>query len=158
MTAMEGRYFLYKSAIAASLAGFLFGFDTVVISGAEQTIQSLWKLSSSMHGLAVSTALWGTVLGSLLGGWPTEIFGRKHTLLWIGVLYLASSVGSALAPEVFSFMFFRFIAFISRSEFFRQEQPDTECAYKAHGIVFADFGITTLDIALGRKNALNVRD
>jgi len=81
----------------------------VVISGAEQTIQSLWQLSSGMHGLAISMALWGTVLGSLVGGWPTEYFGRKKTLLSIGILYLLASVGSALAPEVWTFMFFRFI-------------------------------------------------
>jgi SP family arabinose:H+ symporter-like MFS transporter len=106
---MKGRLFLYKSAIVASLAGFLFGFDTVVISGAEQTIQSLWNLSSVLHGLAISMALWGTVAGSLIGGWPAEYFGRKKTLLWIGILYLVSAVGSALAPEIYSFMLFRFI-------------------------------------------------
>jgi len=106
---MKSRIFLYKSAVVASLAGFLFGFDTVVISGAEQTIQSLWNLNSSLHGLAISMALWGTVLGSVTGGWPAEYFGRKKTLLWIGVLYLLSAIGSALAPEVYSFMLFRFI-------------------------------------------------
>jgi sugar porter (SP) family MFS transporter len=106
---MSKKYFLYKSTIVASLAGFLFGFDTVVISGAEQTIQSLWGLNSSLHGLAISMALWGTVIGSLIGGWPSEYFGRKKTLLWIGVLYFVSAVGSAFAPEVYSFMTFRFI-------------------------------------------------
>ena len=64
---MNSRNFLYKSAIVASLAGFLFGFDTVVISGAEQTIQSLWNLDSALHGLAISMALWGTVMGSVIG-------------------------------------------------------------------------------------------
>lgn len=106
---MKKRFFLYRSAVVASLAGFLFGFDTVVISGAEQTIQSLWGLDSTLHGLAISMALWGTVLGSLIGGWPAEFFGRKKTLLWIGVLYLSSAIGSALAPEIYSFMIFRFI-------------------------------------------------
>lgn len=106
---MNNRYFLYKSAVVASLAGFLFGFDTVVISGAEQTIQKLWELNSALHGLAISMALWGTVLGSLTGGWPAEKFGRKKTLLWIGVLYLVSAFGSAVAPEVYTFMFSRFI-------------------------------------------------
>ena len=72
---MSNRRFLYKSAIVASLAGFLFGFDTVVISGAEQTIQSLWNLNSSLHGLAISMALWGTVLGSITGGWPAVYLG-----------------------------------------------------------------------------------
>jgi MFS transporter, SP family, arabinose:H+ symporter len=106
---MGNRFFLYKSAVVASLAGFLFGFDTVVISGAEQTIQSLWELDSTLHGLAISMALWGTVIGSLIGGWPTEYFGRRKTLLWIGILYLLSAFGSALAPEVYSFMISRFI-------------------------------------------------
>ncbi len=106
---MGNRWFLYKSSVVAALAGFLFGFDTVVISGAEQSIQSLWGLSSTLHGLAISMALWGTVAGSLLGGWPAHYFGRRKTLLWIGVLYLVSAFGSALAPEVYSFMISRFM-------------------------------------------------
>ncbi|MFO8054176.1 MAG: sugar porter family MFS transporter [Bacteroidales bacterium] len=106
---MGDKFFLIKSAVVASLAGFLFGFDTVVISGAEQTIQTLWELDSTLHGLAISMALWGTVVGSMIGGWPTEYFGRRSTLLGIGVLYLASAFGSALAPEVYSFMISRFI-------------------------------------------------
>jgi MFS transporter, SP family, arabinose:H+ symporter len=106
---MSNRFFLYKSAVVASLAGFLFGFDTVVISGAEQTIQALWGLDSTLHGLAISMALWGTVIGSLIGGWPSEYFGRRKTLLWIGILYLVSAFGSALAPEVYTFMISRFI-------------------------------------------------
>ena len=68
-------------SVTSALAGFLFGFDTVVISGAEQTIQTLWDLSPAMHGFAMASALYGTVLGSLLGGWPTDRFGRKPTLL-----------------------------------------------------------------------------
>jgi sugar porter (SP) family MFS transporter len=96
-------------AITAALAGFLFGFDTVVISGAEQTIETLWELNSTMHGLAISMALWGTVVGSMIGGWPTERLGRRKTLLSIGMLYFVSAVGSAYAPEVHSFMIFRFI-------------------------------------------------
>lgn len=106
---MGNRWFLYKSSVVAALAGFLFGFDTVVISGAEQSIQSLWGLSSTLHGLAISMALWGTVAGSLLGGWPAHYFGRRKTLLWIGVLYLVSAFGSAMAPEVYSFMISRFL-------------------------------------------------
>src|SRR5207245_97926 len=93
----------------SALAGFLFGFDTVVISGAEQTIQSLWRLSPGMHGIAMASALYGTVVGSLLGGWPTDRLGRRTTLLWIGVLYLISAVGTGLAPEVWTFVIARFI-------------------------------------------------
>jgi MFS family permease len=96
-------------AITSALAGFLFGFDTVVISGAEKQIQNLWSLSGTMHGWALSAALWGTVIGSLLGGFPTAKFGRKKTLISIGVLYLVSAIGSALANDVYTFMIARLI-------------------------------------------------
>lgn len=100
---------LLSSSVIAALGGLLFGFDTVVISGAEQTIQSLWGLSEGLHGLATSAALWGTVIGALTGSLPTDRFGRKGTLLWIGVLYFVSAVWSGLATDVYSFMIARFI-------------------------------------------------
>ena len=96
-------------AVTSALAGFLFGFDTVVISGAEKQIQELWSLSGTMHGWALSAALWGTVVGSLLGGFPTAKFGRKKTLMSIGILYLVSAIGSALANDVYIFMIARLI-------------------------------------------------
>lgn len=104
---MKLRLFLWS--LTAALAGFLFGFDTVVISGAEQTIQSLWKLGPAMHGIAMGAALYGTVLGSLFGGWPTDRLGRRATLLWIGILYFVSAVWSGLATGVYSFIVARFI-------------------------------------------------
>ncbi|MFA6563836.1 MAG: sugar porter family MFS transporter [Verrucomicrobiia bacterium] len=103
------KYRIFFWSITSALAGFLFGFDTVVISGAEQIIQSLWGLSAGMHGLAMGSALYGTVLGSLLGGWPTDRFGRKPTLLFIGVLYVLSAVGCAFANGVGMFIAARFI-------------------------------------------------
>ncbi len=96
-------------SLTSALAGFLFGFDTVVISGAEQTIQSLWQLSPGTHGLAMGSALYGTVLGALLGGWPADRFGRRPTLLWIGILYFVSAIWSGLAPDVTSLIAARFI-------------------------------------------------
>lgn len=96
-------------SIVSALAGFLFGFDTVVISGAEKSLQALWNLDDFTHGLSISMALWGTVIGSLVGGWPTDKFGRRATLLSIGVLYLVSAIGSALAGDVISFMVARFV-------------------------------------------------
>jgi len=104
---MNGRIFFWS--LTSALAGFLFGFDTVVISGAEKTIQSLWGLSPGLHGIAMASALYGTVVGSLLGGWPADRFGRKATLLWIGVLYLVGAVGSGLAPNVGTFIVARVI-------------------------------------------------
>lgn len=96
-------------ALVAALAGFLFGFDTAVISGAEQAVQRVWNMSDAVHGLAISSALWGTVIGALLGGWPSDRFGRKKTLIGIGVLYAVSAAGSALAWDPASFMIFRLI-------------------------------------------------
>lgn len=104
---MKLRILLWS--VTSALAGFLFGFDTVVISGAEQTIQKLWTLSEGMHGFAVGSALYGTVLGSLMGSWPADRFGRKPTLVWVGVLYLVSAVGSAFAWDVWSLAVFRLI-------------------------------------------------
>jgi len=104
---MNARVFFWS--LTSALAGFLFGFDTVVISGAEKTIQSLWGLSPELHGVAMASALYGTVVGSLIGGWPTDRFGRKKTLLWIGVLYFVGAVGSALATNVSLFIAARVI-------------------------------------------------
>jgi len=100
---------IYWWSLTSALAGFLFGFDTVVISGAEQKIQALWHLSAGMHGFAIASALYGTVLGSLVGSWPTDRFGRKRTLTLIGVLYVVSAVGCGFSWNVFSFILARFI-------------------------------------------------
>lgn len=104
------RKTLYLSTFVAALAGFLFGFDTIVISGADRPIQLLWETSPFFHGLFImSMALWGTVLGALFGGIPCDRFGRRRTLFWIGVLYFLSALGSALAPDPYVFSASRFI-------------------------------------------------
>src|ERR1700683_2908027 len=104
---MNARIFFWS--LTSALAGFLFGFDTVVISGAEKTIQTIWSLSPGMHGIAMGSALYGTVVGSLIGGWPADRFGRKATLLWIGVLYFVGAVMSGLASNVYLFILARLI-------------------------------------------------
>ncbi len=97
-------------AITVALAGFLFGFDTIVISGADQPIQKLWNTSAFFHGTFImSMALWGTVIGALFGGIPCNAIGRKKTLFWIGVLFAVSAFGSALATGPYMFSFFRFV-------------------------------------------------
>src|SRR5436190_9547025 len=101
---------LFRYSIVAALAGFIFGFDTVVISGANEPIRKLWDTSPLFHGVFImSMALWGTVAGALLGGIPAEKFGRKKTLLWIGILFAVSAFGTSLAPDPYTFSFFRFI-------------------------------------------------
>jgi sugar porter (SP) family MFS transporter len=101
---------LFRYSIVAALAGFIFGFDTVVISGANLPIKNLWHTSPLFHGFFImSMALWGTVVGAVIGGWPTQKWGRKKVLLWIGIAFAASAFGSAFAPDPYIFSFFRFL-------------------------------------------------
>src|SRR6478609_340833 len=108
---MNSKLILWS--ITVSLGGFLFGMDVAVISGAEQDIQKLWNLSTLLHGLAVAMALYGTVIGAGFGGWPSDKLGRKRTLQWIAFLFIFSAIGSAIAPDVISFMVFRFLGGLS---------------------------------------------
>ncbi|WP_163407180.1 sugar porter family MFS transporter [Flavobacterium ajazii] len=106
---MKNKKIIYWSVVVA-LAGFLFGFDTVVISGADKQLQTLWNSSDLFHGLVVmSSALWGTVLGAVFGALPTNKLGRKNTLILIGVLFFLSAVGTAFANSPIVFSIFRFL-------------------------------------------------
>ncbi len=97
-------------SVTVALAGFLFGFDTIVINGADKPIQDLWQTADWFHSTFImSMALWGTVIGALFGGFPTKRFGRKKTLFWIGIFYLVSAVGSSMATDPLVFSFFRFL-------------------------------------------------
>lgn len=108
--AVKGSGNLFGISLIAALAGFIFGFDTVVISGANLPIKELWHTSPWFHGFFImSMALWGTVVGAMFGGMPTQKFGRKKVLFWVGLLFSVSALGSALAPDPYSFSFFRFI-------------------------------------------------
>ncbi|SHL37714.1 sugar porter family MFS transporter [Flavobacterium xanthum] len=106
---MNNKKILYWSIVVA-FAGFLFGFDTVVISGADKQLQQLWGSSNLFHGLVVmSSALWGTVIGAIFGAFPTNILGRKKTLIIIGLLFFVSSIGTAFANDPIFFSIFRFL-------------------------------------------------
>ena len=101
---------LFGISLIAALAGFIFGFDTVVISGANLPIKELWHTTPLFHGFFImSMALWGTVLGSIFGGIPTEKYGRKKVLFWIGILFSVSAIGSAFAQDPYTFSLFRFM-------------------------------------------------
>jgi len=99
----------FRAAVVASLGGFLFGFDTAVISGVERSIQQLWMLADFAHGFTVASALIGTVIGSLLAGWPAERYGRKKVLQVIGLIYVVTSLVTALTSSWEIFVLFRFI-------------------------------------------------
>ena len=96
-------------ALVAAMGGFLFGYDTAVINGAEQDIQRVFNLSATYHGLVMSSAIWGTVIGALLGGRIADNIGRKKTLLYVGLLYLVSAVWSGLASGPVSLFIARII-------------------------------------------------
>jgi len=101
---------IVRLSLIVALAGFIFGFDTVVISGAEKKLQLLWNSSDAFHGtVVIGMALFGTLFGAIFGGVPTNKIGRKNTLIWIGVLYSVSAIGSALSLDAVTFGVFRFI-------------------------------------------------
>ncbi|MCG6191292.1 sugar porter family MFS transporter [Maribellus maritimus] len=103
------KKFVIFVALVASLGGFLFGFDTAVISGAEKSIQKLFVLSDWWHGFTVAAALIGTIIGALSAGKPADRFGRKKVLIITGVLYAVGALGSALTSNWYVFMIFRFL-------------------------------------------------
>jgi MFS family permease len=104
---MKSRLVIWS--ITASLAGFLFGFDTIVISGAEEDFQRLWQLDGFWHGLCMSAALWGTVIGSIFGGIPAATYGRRKSLIVVGGFYFVSAIASAIAPGPWTFIIARFL-------------------------------------------------
>ena len=112
-TSSKTSAYLIRISLTAALAGFIFGFDTVVISGANQPIKDLWhttEISPWFHGFFImSMALWGTLAGSIFGGMPTDRFGRKRILLWVGIFFSVSAIGSALAPDPYTFSLLRFL-------------------------------------------------
>jgi MFS transporter, SP family, arabinose:H+ symporter len=108
---MNKRLILWS--VTVGLGGFLFGLDVAVISGAEKAIQQLWNLSDWEHGTAIAMALYGTAFGAAFGNIPANKAGRKKTLIGIGILFFVSSIGAAIAPEVYSFMLSRFISGLS---------------------------------------------
>src|SRR4029077_20234822 len=101
--------YLLKSTVVAALGGLLFGFDTVVISGATSTLSEVYQLTPMLLGFTVASALWGTVLGSMFAGAPSDRFGRRACLQALAVLYVVTALGCALAWDWYSFVFFRFI-------------------------------------------------
>lgn len=96
-------------SFVVALGGFLFGFDTAVISGAEKSVQKYWSLNELEHGITMAIALLGTVVGALIGAYPSDRFGRKRTLFLIAALYFFSALGTALAYNWHLFILFRFL-------------------------------------------------
>src|SRR6516164_1596330 len=106
---MKLNAYLAKSALVAALGGLLFGFDTAVISGTTGALTETYHLVPRLLGITVSSAIWGTVLGSMLAGFPGERYGRRDSLRGLAVLYLISGLGCAVAWSWHALVAFRFI-------------------------------------------------
>jgi SP family arabinose:H+ symporter-like MFS transporter len=100
---------LIKSTVVAALGGLLFGFDTAVISGTTSALTQTYQLSPFLLGVTVFSALFGTVLGAMLAGFPGERFGRRDSLRVMAILYLVSGLGCAIAWNWHALVIFRFI-------------------------------------------------
>ena len=106
---MKLNRYLVKSTVVAALGGLLFGFDTAVISGTTSALSQTYQLSPALLGITVASALWGTIVGAMLAGFPGERFGRRDSLRVMAILYFISAVGSALAWNWYALVMFRFI-------------------------------------------------
>lgn len=100
---------LMKATLTGALGGLLFGFDTVVISGAIDALVRLYHLSPGGKGWTVAIALIGTVIGALAAGFVGQRLGGRETLRITAILYIISAIGSALAWSWPALMVFRFI-------------------------------------------------
>jgi MFS family permease len=109
VTSGKWNLYLLRSALVAALGGLLFGFDTAVISGATKALTDTFGLSPAMLGFTVSSALWGTVLGSILAGYPSDRYGRLAALRGLAVFYVVSALGCAVAWDWGSLVVFRVI-------------------------------------------------
>ena len=84
-----------RGAVVAALGGFLLGFDTVVISGANDALQKVFGLNSFSLGFTVAMAMIGTIAGAVVIGKPADVFGRRKALFALAVCYFVSAIGSA---------------------------------------------------------------
>lgn len=110
---MTNRRRVFGWSLIVALGGFLFGFDTAVISGVEKSIQQLFTLSPFLHGFTISSALIGTVVGALIAGKPADKYGRKPILFFVAFLYALSAIGSALSSGLTTFIIYRFLGGIA---------------------------------------------
>lgn len=100
---------LIRAAIVASLGGLLFGFDTAVIAGTTASIETLFQLSDWAMGFVVSSALIGTIIGTLAAPKPGDVWGRRQSLKLLGFLFVISALGCAFAWDFWSLCLFRLI-------------------------------------------------
>ena len=126
---------VYLSTLVAALGGFLFGFDTAVISGAERAIESFFVLEDFWLGFTVAAALIGTIIGALTAGQPADKFGRRNVLIGLAVCFFISALGSALTSSWIAFILYRLLGGIAvggvsvvAPMYIAEISPDSFCA------------------------------
>ena len=92
----SGKY-IFGLTLSAGLAGLLYGYDTVSISGAIEFLRARYGLSTLMEGLVISSIMLGAVIGAVTAGFLSDRFGRKRILIIGGAFFLVAAVWSALA-------------------------------------------------------------
>ena len=106
---MKSKPTLILSAVVAALGGFLFGFDTAVISGTTNWLEDYFGLTNATLGFTVASAIIGTIAGAIVVGRPSDRYGRRKILFVLALLYLGSAIGSAMAENWYMFLIYRFI-------------------------------------------------
>lgn len=106
---MRLNYSLAKGSLVGALGGFLFGFDTAVISGTTQQLRDVYHLSSFNLGVTVSIAVVGAVIGAISSGELGQKIGPRQALRVMALLYLVSSIGCAFSWNWSALVVFRFL-------------------------------------------------
>jgi SP family xylose:H+ symportor-like MFS transporter len=106
---MSRTSYVIRNTVIAAFGGFLFGFDTAVISGVEGSLETIFELNRFWLGFTVAIALVGTAVGAITISRPGDYFGRKKVLIALAVLYTLSALGSALSRSWYSLLIYRFI-------------------------------------------------
>ena len=101
----------YVSGVAfvASAGGFLFGYDLVIIAGALPYIKREFALSPAMEGWATSSAIFGAIIGPLVGLLFADLIGRRRTMMLAAMAFLVSTIGCSVAPTVAQFAIWRLV-------------------------------------------------
>ena len=105
----NSKFYIYKVALVASMGGFLFGFDLVVIAGALPFLVEHFHLSPAMKGFAVSSAILGAITGPVFGLWFADRIGRRKTMMIAAICFMVSTIGTAFAVTIWDFVVWRFV-------------------------------------------------
>lgn len=104
---LTGGLYAYLVALVAAAGGFLFGFDLSIASGALPFLKEQFGLDAAGEGLAMSSAIFGSIAGPLAGMWLADRVGRRNTLWIAAACFLASAIGTALPRTITEFNVWR---------------------------------------------------